>query len=262
LERRLGSLTVDIDLGSDGAPPLVLLHGLTFDRSMWQPIRERVSAVTPARCVVACDLPGHGGSDPQEDYRVDAVAAMVHEAVSDAALEAPVVVGHSISGLVATLYAARYPTRGVVNVDQPLDVTAFAELVRSLENRLRSADFPALWRMFEASFHLELLPADVQEKVRATTHVDQQVVLGYWNQIFELSTEALNTLVDDALAAVRDQSLRYTYVSGSVIDASYEQWLQARIPDVDFVSWPNSGHFPHLAHPDAFAELLIATAGW
>jgi pimeloyl-ACP methyl ester carboxylesterase len=262
LERRLGSLAVDIDGGGDAAPPLVLLHGLTFDRSMWRPIRERVSTVNPARQIVAFDLPGHGGSDPQVDYRVDAVAATVHQAVSEVGVAAPVVVGHSVSGLIATVYAARYATRGVVNVDQPLDVTAFAELVRSLEVRLHGPDFPALWGMFEASFHAELLPSEMQELVRSVTHVDRDVVLGYWRQIFELSTPALLALVDDALAEVRARHVRYTYVSGSAVDPSYATWLTHRLPNVEIIAWPDSSHFPQLAHPDAFADILRATAGW
>jgi pimeloyl-ACP methyl ester carboxylesterase len=28
------------------------------------------------------------------------------------------------------------------------------------------------------------------------------------------------------------------------------------------VALPNSGHFPHLAHPAAFAKLLADTANW
>ena len=262
LEQRFGSLVADIDVGSDVAPPLVFLHGLTFDRSMWRSVRARVAAVDPKRRMVAFDLPSHGGSDPQADYRVDAVAATVHGAVSEAGVAPPIVVGHSVSGLIATFYASHYPTRGVVNVDQPLDITPFAELVRPLEHRLRGDDFAQLWGIFEASFHAELLPPHEQELVRSMTHVDPDVVLGYWRQIFELPTPALQALVDEALAAVRRAAIRYSYVSGTAIDPSYEQWLRDRLPEVEIIAWPNSSHFPHLAHPDAFADILRATAAW
>ena len=33
-------------------------------------------------------------------------------------------------------------------------------------------------------------------------------------------------------------------------------WLEANLPDARTLVWPGSGHFPHLAHPRAFAELL------
>lgn len=80
--------------------------------------------------MVSFDLPGHGGSPRRASYRSDEIAAVVHEAVTGAGLDAPVVAGHSLGGVLATLYAAAYPARGVVNVDQPLLPGNFAEVLR------------------------------------------------------------------------------------------------------------------------------------
>lgn len=71
------------------------------------------------------DLPGHGASAARAAHGLEPVVEAVHEAVRAARLEAPVVVGHSVSGLLATLYAGRHPTRGVVNIDQSLLVAPF-----------------------------------------------------------------------------------------------------------------------------------------
>jgi pimeloyl-ACP methyl ester carboxylesterase len=263
--QRFGGLAAEVSGARSRAPALVLLHGLTFDHSMWDPIVGHVSSLDPDRLVVTFDLPGHGESDAQDDYTVDAVdavAATVHRAVTEADLGAPVVVGHSVSGITATVYAARYPARGVVNVDQPLDMTAFAQLVRSFEDRLRGPDFAQLWARFEASFHTELLPASGQELLRSTSRPHQDLVLGYWRQVFEVSPEALNTMVDDALAELRARKVHFTFVSGSTVDPNYEQWLTIRLPQAHVVSWPDSSHFPHLAHPKAFARILADTRGW
>jgi pimeloyl-ACP methyl ester carboxylesterase len=46
----------------DGRPPLVLLHGLTFDRAMRQPALAELRKTDPGRQVLALDLPGHGGA--------------------------------------------------------------------------------------------------------------------------------------------------------------------------------------------------------
>jgi pimeloyl-ACP methyl ester carboxylesterase len=88
--------------------------------------------------------------------------------VQEAGLTAPVVAGHSAGGLLATIYAARYPTRGVVNIDQPLETARFATFVGSLAERLRGPEFPAVWQMFYDSFHAELLPPAAQDLVRST----------------------------------------------------------------------------------------------
>jgi pimeloyl-ACP methyl ester carboxylesterase len=123
-------------------PPLVLLHGLTFDRTSWHPVLAELATLDPGRQVLALDLPGHGESPPRPGYDLEPVADAVHRAVAEAGLSGPVLAGHSAGGVIATIYAARYPARGVVNVDQPLRVEPFAQLVRSLASpaaRLSSA---------------------------------------------------------------------------------------------------------------------------
>src|SRR5262245_49218850 len=115
------------------AVPVLFLHGLTFDRTTWRPIVERLgSSVTS----IAIDLPAHGESDgspaPLED-----VAAQVHDLVESLGVDRPVVVGHSMSGGLALVYASAYPARGVVSVDSGPDVLPFAQLLQQIEPALR-----------------------------------------------------------------------------------------------------------------------------
>jgi len=64
------------------------------------------------------DLRGHGKSGgtvegaTMNDYVDD-----VHTAVTSLNIERPVVLGHSMGGLIALMYGARYPTLGVVSID-------------------------------------------------------------------------------------------------------------------------------------------------
>src|SRR2546423_1736506 len=122
----LAGLAADEIGEADGRPPLVLLHGLTFDRSMWQPTLRELARVDRGRRALALDLPGHGDSPAWASYDVVSVAAGVHRVVEEAGLDRPLMVGHSLAAIIATVYATRYPTRGVVNVDQPLQTAPFA----------------------------------------------------------------------------------------------------------------------------------------
>ena len=130
--RTLAGLAADDYGDSDHRPPLVLLHGLTFDRSMWRPALAELHGIDPGRRVLALDLPGHGESPAWSSYDIEGVADGVHRAVDEAELESPVVVGHSIAAVIAGVYAARYPTSGVINVDQPLQPS-----IASSEHHLR-----------------------------------------------------------------------------------------------------------------------------
>ena len=135
-ERDLVGLAGVVDGGPDGRGPLVLLHGLTFDRAMWRPALDALGQIDPGRQVLALDLPGHGGSPAWPRYDIDSVAAAVQQAVTAARFGDPVVVGHSMAAVIATVYAAGYPVRGVVNVDQRLQVAPFL----SKEDRMNAPD--------------------------------------------------------------------------------------------------------------------------
>src|SRR4051812_15079754 len=98
--------------------PVVLLHGLTFDRRAWAPIVERLR--DDVLCI-AVDLPGHGHSGGSA-MPLDRLAAVLHRQLGALDIDRPVVVGHSMFGGLAMLYAAQYPVRGGVIVDSSPDV--------------------------------------------------------------------------------------------------------------------------------------------
>jgi len=242
------------DVGhSDDRAPLVFLHGLTFDRTMWHSTIEHLD---PGRRAVALDLPGHGESQAWENYDIEAVTDGVRRAVDEAGLDRPIVVGHSLAAVVATVYGSRYPTRGVVNVDQALQVAGFAGFVQSIAAQLRSPAFPELWKQFAASMHAELLPDDARKLVETTTNPRQEVVLGYWREVLDSPVEEIAALMANALAALRDERVPYLFVSGSEPEPAYRAWLAEELPQAEIVVFEGSGHFPHLAHPDRLAALL------
>ena len=97
------------------------------------------------------------------------------------------VVGHSVAAAIATVYAARYRVRGVVNVDQWLQVEPAVRLAQSLAGQIRGAGFAAVWEPFEASMHIELLPAEVQELLRSGRNLRQDLITGYWRELLGLA---------------------------------------------------------------------------
>jgi pimeloyl-ACP methyl ester carboxylesterase len=245
---------------ADSRPPLVLLHGLTFDWTMWQPALEALRRRDPGRQVLALDLPGHGDSPEQSPYDLVAVADAVALAVEDAGLAPPVIVGHSISAVIATVYASRHPVRGVVNVDQSLATAPFARMLRANADRLTGPDFPLLWARLLESMHIDLLPASAQQLVRSTSRPRQHIVLGYWHEPLTHTEDELGRMMTDTLTVLRETDVPYRLVSGSELQPDYEQWFKRMLPNATVTTLPSSGHFPHLAHPDQFADCLANTA--
>ncbi len=170
--------------------------------------------------------------------------------------------GHSISGVIATIYAARHPARGVVNVDQPLQVEPFVQLLQSLAGPLRGPGFPQVWEQFEASMGIGLLPQAAQDLLSSARYVRQDLVLGYWREALEEPPGVVAGKAADGLAVLREAKLPYVYVGGHDPGPEYLEWLNRELPQAAAEIWPGSGHFPHLAQPLRFAQLLADTAGW
>lgn len=252
------------DLGrSDDRPPLVLLHGLTFDRRMWRPGLAELEKIDPGRRVLALDLPGHGDSPAAPPYSLPAIVERVHAAIVEARVDAPVVVGHSYSAGMAAVYAAQYPTRGVVAVEGTLRVGEFAGMAQSLEPMLRGPGFDDAWSRITAhEFRLGEVAPDVRDFVVATSRQRQEIVLGYWQDLFERTPGELDAWIVRGAAAIKASGVPYVAVVGQDPSPEDVTWLRTNQPDARTLVWPHSGHFPHLAHPRRFAELLAETGTW
>jgi pimeloyl-ACP methyl ester carboxylesterase len=244
----------------DGRPGLVLLHGLTFDSRMWEPAVAALRRIDPARQLLVLDLPGHGGSPAQETYGLEAVSDAIALAVADAGLVAPVLVGHSISGLIATLYVTRHSGSGVVNVDQSFD-SAFTRMLHANRATVTGPEFPRMWQGLLASMQIELLPVSAQHLL-STAIPSQQLVVGYWEAVLNRQPDELDSMVRGVLESVRTSGMPYIIIAGHDYDAAYIEWLRGALPGVRIVSLPRCGHFPHLAEPDAVARLLASTGEW
>jgi pimeloyl-ACP methyl ester carboxylesterase len=106
--------------GTRGHPGLILVHGGAAHAHWWSFLAP---LLTSHYDVVALDLSGHGDSGRRESYPRETWAAEVM-AVSDAMgfPGPPVIIGHSLGGLVAILVASLYGTRlaGAIIVDSPV----------------------------------------------------------------------------------------------------------------------------------------------
>jgi pimeloyl-ACP methyl ester carboxylesterase len=99
---------------------IVLVHGGGAHSRWWDHIAPMLAA---GRRVIAIDLSGHGDSGRREVYTFDTWAGEVLAVAADAGLtEPPVVIGHSMGGVVALRAAALFGSQieGAVIIDAPL----------------------------------------------------------------------------------------------------------------------------------------------
>jgi pimeloyl-ACP methyl ester carboxylesterase len=228
--------------------PVVFLHGLAFDRRTWRPIIERLDGSVRS---IAIDLPAHGES-PGAPPPFDQLPGRLHELLNTLGVDAPIVVGHSMSAGLACLYAAAYPARGFVLVDNGPDIRPYAELARRLEPALRGPGFADVWPTFENSLGLERIAEPVRSLVLETHVVNQEVVVAYWEMVLRSDPDELQAWIDTIIAKLDVPCLGV--FGRPLTDAERERF--ERLADVQLEEWTGDGHFVHLVDPDRFVARL------
>ncbi len=149
-----------------GGPPILLVHGWCCDHTYFAPQFEHFGS--RGHRVVAVDLRGHGQSDkPQQNYTMQVFADDLAWICNRVRVEKPVVVGHSMGGIVAFDLAARYPDvpSGVVMLDAAVVLPSAARAaIPGFLEELRGPDYRKALRQYAADSLF--IPTDDEERKR------------------------------------------------------------------------------------------------
>ena len=230
--------------------PLVFLHGWCCDAwhfsdqiPFFAPHREAVSL--PWRTL----LESHAGAVSLET----AVAVVEKECVRHG-LHRPVLIGHSMGGMLAAMIAAanRLPLSGVVVVDatwplHPDAANAYQAMIPELET-----DFPAtLQRLFSTRFVTEHDdPALIRQVAKAAASADPGTAIAL---LGDLSTPG--RLPDGASLSVPVLGI------ASALELLDREELHRTLPEAWYGQIPGSGHFVTLQAAPQFNEMLSGFLG-
>ena len=92
--------------GHSGSPPLVFLHGIGGAARAW---RGQLEAFGDRYRAIAWDMPGYGGSAPLAAVSIAALADALRDFLQQVGATKPILVGHSIGGMIVQQLLASSP---------------------------------------------------------------------------------------------------------------------------------------------------------
>jgi pimeloyl-ACP methyl ester carboxylesterase len=235
-----------VDRG-DG-PALLFVHGWCSDHTAFDPQVEHFAGT---HRVVAPDLRGHGASDPAATYRVVDFADDVAWIARELELDRPVVVGHSLGGMIAVEAAASFPEVFVAAV--VLDAPVVDDPILSQGVDLQLSVFGGAQRATDGpAFLRAALFGPYDDHVRATAIIDEMMKVSA-----DVGLPALAEVKSWPPAArlldCRQPVLCIHIRGGGPTDPSL---LAADHPNVMVAQTIGAGHFIQLEVPDQVHAMM------
>jgi cystathionine beta-lyase/cystathionine gamma-synthase/pimeloyl-ACP methyl ester carboxylesterase len=252
-----GELSIGYDDTGSGGPPVLLVHGHPFNRSMWYP---QVSFLADRGFrVIAPDLRGYGDSSvltgrcPLEVFARDIAALLDH-----LDLPAAVMCGLSMGGQIVLEFSRLFPDRVLALVlagtSAPPDTETAAASRRATADRLLAEGM--------AGYAAEVLPK----------MISPETISGRPDVAAHVSGMMRGTAPAGAAAALRGRAERPDYVpmlAGLTVPAlvlvgsedeftplTDAELIASRLADATLVVIPGAAHLPNLERPAAFNRAL------
>ncbi|MDP3487154.1 MAG: alpha/beta hydrolase [Bacillota bacterium] len=262
------------DVGN--GPAILLIHGLGGSTRYWASTMSDLSQ--KGFRVVAVDLPGFGRSDlPQKCLNVSDYVDVVDFVTSSLNIDTFSIVGCSMGGLVAWMYAAAFPHRVSKTIlVSPVGLpSALSKPIRKLRRKPSSIPSPAYMRLPGLGAILKFCAHIAFTKVIAypvvCLAVARPALLNDESfRIMRTSAREMRVMhkglllwrgpEDPAqlLQNIKSPTLIVWGAKDRILPRTAPEYYLGHIPQAKFILYPNSGHVPMLEIPEEFNRDIIA----
>jgi 3-oxoadipate enol-lactonase len=241
--------------GDAASPPMVFLHGIGGAARGW---RNQLDAFGNCYRAIAWDMPGYGGSAPLPSMSIATLAEALKDFLRQVGATKPVLVGHSIGGMIVQQLLTTNPdiARAIVLAQtSPAFGKADGDWQKTfIDARLGPLDRGETMRSLAPSLVKELvgddpdvagmeLARDCMASVPEATYRAAMLALLGFDQREALKNIAVPTLV---LSGSRDKNA----------SAPMMAKMATYIPSATYVEIEGAGHLVNLERPDIFNAAL------
>jgi pimeloyl-ACP methyl ester carboxylesterase len=255
-------------LTSGQGTPLVFLHGIGESSFDWQWL---MPDLMDKCCMYALDMPYSSGmNQPREEYSQEFLSGFVFRFLSELNIDKPVIVGHSLGGIVAITMALKDPEllKGLVLVCSaglgpglnPLlsmqTLPGYSDFL-SLMSRTPMGALHRIWaRSLVLYTHPYLVPPEwthEQYRLTLTPHFMDALLRALRDHV---SISGQQTILIDHLSEVKIPTLVIWGGNDRVIPLSHAEEAMKHLPNARLKVISDCGHMPHVERPSATASVL------
>lgn len=255
--------------GSLQARPVVMLHGI---RGYAETFAGLAAALQPDFRVIAFDQRGRGESDwdPVHDYYTDAYVADLEALVEALSLESFDLLGHSMGGINAIVYAARHPGKVRRLVIEDAGPGAFEVSEGATRIRKELATTPDRFVSWEAAcdFMRALRPSVSEEARQQRLHnMLKALPEGGFTWRYDHVGIAATRLNPDpvrvvdlvpCISAITCPTLVLRGGRSDYLQPAMVARMRALNPHITDTDIPDAGHYIHDDQPELVAQAVVA----
>lgn len=248
-----GDVPIHATVHPGSGPGVVLLHGISGSGDVWLPVIDALGEhVTP----VTFDMRGHGESGkPDSGYLYDDYIGDLDRLLEHLGLNRPLIMGHSLGGLVTLWWAAKHPSRAAAMVIEDSPLRSGEDFRPAFDNWIRLNSLPEdELRRHYAEAHPTWKP-DVLDRRTYQMHVAAPAVFS------ELKADSMANHGVDRLAEIEHIKSPTLLVhgdldTGGMVHPDDAEAFGARLDNATVVRLPGGNHHLHL---DSAREFLSVT---
>jgi esterase len=237
--------------------PLVILHGLFGFSDNWQTHAKKLAAYYR---VVLVDLRNHGHSPWSDEFSYQLMVYDLKELVDDLGIQKMHLLGHSMGGKVAMLFAQQYTK----SIDKLLVVDIGIKA------------YPMHHQHILAGMHaidLNTITARSQAEAILKEHIDsdgvRQFLLKnlYWKDkgqlAWRMNVDVLEREMPEILAALPEKEtfVPTLFIRGAlsnyILDEDFSA-IEEVFPEAEFVTIDHAGHWVHAEAPGEFIDAVLS----
>ncbi|WP_445289301.1 alpha/beta fold hydrolase [Variovorax atrisoli] len=253
--------------GDEAAWPIVMLHGI---RGFAETFVEVAKALQPGFRVIAFDQRGRGATDwdPQHNYYTDTYVADLHSVVSHLGLQRFDLLGHSMGGINAIVYAASHPQQVRRLVIEDAGPGAFEASDGATRIRKEFATTPHRFDSWDAaSEFMRALRPTVREEARQQrlrSMLKESPEGGFTWRYDHVGIAATRLNPDTSRAVDLTPHVKAIDCETLVVRGGRSDYLQPEMvahmqalnPRIEALEIPDAGHYIHDDQPEQFAQAV------